>query len=129
MVSNRFYVYVHAEGDEVVYVGKGCGSRLLETRGRKEDHKQFMLSKYNEGDYSFATMLEYKLFEQDALNLESRLISYCRPKFNRTIKCRGDEPTKGLVISRLLKDLEWFEEKEKQEAKKAKKAENARKEF
>lgn len=115
MLKKRFYVYIHVDENEVVYVGKGCGSRLLETRGRQEDHKKFMLSKFNEGEYSFAVMLKHKLSEDEALNLESRLINYCRPRFNKQGKWREGKTLEGLVVSRLLDDLEWFEDKEKKE--------------
>ena len=76
-----FYVYLHKEGEEVVYVGKGKGDRAWSFGRGSKQHIEWMVDKAIEGT-QWVTLHSYGLEENDALSLESSLIKEYQPRFN-----------------------------------------------
>lgn len=76
------YVYKHVDDGEVVYVGKGTGDRawLCRAGGRRQSHKEWMMSKLP--DASFVRIVKAGLSSEAALALEASLIDKLKPKFN-----------------------------------------------
>ena len=83
-MSNHFYVYEHYDHDELVYVGKGQGGRIVSTtRQANKIHNEFIIERLNSGDLSFARFVTVGLTEQEALDLERDLIKKHQPRYNR----------------------------------------------
>jgi hypothetical protein len=85
-LGKNFYVYVHYDNDEtnIVYVGKGSGGRAWDTRSStrsNNEHMQWMNNKILNNE-SFVKIIETKVISSHALELESLILSYSKPKFN-----------------------------------------------
>lgn len=99
-MEQMFYVYIHKDGDEVVYVGKGTGGRVLTTTGRlNKKHLSFMMEKLNRGDISFAEITHAGLSELDALVIERHIIQEKQPRFNRRYTARQAQKAKDVAMN------------------------------
>ena len=80
-----YYVYLHLDQDEIVYVGKGTGDRAYRSGNRGSSvHSAFLNSKFNEGASDHVQIVEYGLTEKEALALEAELLKDSDYRFNRT---------------------------------------------
>lgn len=86
MNDNRFYVYGHYDGDELVYIGMGQKGRAFDCRSdssrQNNVHTNFMIEKLTDGDVSFVKFFETHLSKVEADSLEKKLIRQYDPKFN-----------------------------------------------
>lgn len=103
--KNDYYVYFHLDGEEIVYIGYGRGSRCCSSVGRKGGHAPFMDSKISAGDFSFIAIIENSLCKEDAVKLEERLIKETQPAFNKFFteswkNTNRDRGLKGAEVSK-----------------------------
>lgn len=78
-----YYVYAHVyDNREIIYIGKGKGGRAFAETGRKEVHKEFMLSHLTDGNFSFVVLLYKNLSESEALEIEAEMIRKYQPAYN-----------------------------------------------
>jgi len=88
---NKYYVYLHTEGDEVVYVGKGCGCRAYRvsygTSGSNTNqaHQAWKHEQLDAGllPHDWVSFEAIHLTEGEALAIEAELIKELKPRFNR----------------------------------------------
>lgn len=99
-MEKTFYVYQHKEGNEVVYVGKGQGGRIVATtRQTNSQHQQWMSNRLNRGDLLFAEFIATGLLEQEALLLEQQLIKQLQPRFNKRFTQRQHDKAKAIALA------------------------------
>jgi hypothetical protein len=86
MNDNRFYVYGHYDGNELVYVGMGQKGRAFDCRSdstrQSNEHTKFMVEKLTNGDVSFVQFFATHLSKLEADKIELSLIKEHDPKFN-----------------------------------------------
>jgi hypothetical protein len=78
------YVYCHFEGDEVVYVGAGCGGRAWQNNGnsrRNDEHKDWMDNKILDAE-DFVKVVHTRVSKEESKRLERELIEELQPKYN-----------------------------------------------
>ena len=86
----KYYVYLHIDGNEIVYVGKGIDGRAWSTCRNDPEHKKWMKEKLpNNITIKFEAL---NLTENKALYIEHQLIKNYNPKFNGKLgpKCKED---------------------------------------
>lgn len=83
-----YYVYIHYEGDKVMYVGKGSGGRAWDSRpttrgnnGGHNDHCGWMNNKILNRE-EFVKIVETRILSSEALKLEKVLKEIHNPIFN-----------------------------------------------
>ena len=79
----KYYVYIHYEDDNPVYIGMGGGGRAFNTASRKEEHKLWMLERLDNGDASFVSFEAVGLTKEEASIKEANLIRSLQPRYNR----------------------------------------------
>lgn len=99
MQTTKYYIYAHKDGADIIYIGKGCGGRIHDLN-RTAAHRDFMLSRQELGDFTYAEFLRTGLTEAQALELEASLIKEHKPEFNMKLK----RPPKG-SYQRVYPDL------------------------
>jgi len=78
------YVYLHLDGEEVVYVGSGTGGRAWSCKGtdrRNTEHKLWIENKILD-DRSFVKFKASRITKEEASILERSLIEKLQPKYN-----------------------------------------------
>jgi hypothetical protein len=83
-----YYVYVHYENGEILYVGKGSGGRAWDARpttrgnnGGHNDHCGWICEKIlSESD--FVKIVASRLLSSEALEIEELLKRMINPRFN-----------------------------------------------
>jgi len=77
---DRYYVYKHLEGEEIVYIGMGQNGRAWTTHPRQKKHKEWMKDK--EDPFEFVQCVRTRLSKKEAADLEYDLIQLHKPKYN-----------------------------------------------
>lgn len=99
-----YYVYLHYDGDEVVYVGRGTGGRCWDTHGtrRSEKHKNWMLKQL--------PFLKYEIVftstdKSETLKVENELTKKYSPRYDllQTNRTPLSEKERQNCISRINK--------------------------
>jgi len=93
-----YYIYIHYEGNEPVYVGMGAGGRAFTSAGRKEGHKEWMTKRLDKGDASFVSFELLGLSKKEATHKEADLIKTLQPRYNQffTESWKQNNKTRGL---------------------------------
>lgn len=117
MDDNRFYVYGHYDGEELVYVGMGQKGRAFDCRSdssrQSHPHTQFMVEKLTNGDTSFVKFFQTRMSREDADKLEKELIKQHDPKFNlahtsRKAVKKGEDSTRSVLTEDDVFVLKYF---------------------
>ena len=93
-----YYIYIHYDGDEPVYVGMGAGGRAFTTVGRKGGHKEWMTERLDKGNTSFVSFDSLGLSKNEAVIKEASLIRTLQPRYNRffTESWKENNRTRGM---------------------------------
>jgi hypothetical protein len=87
-MENKYYVYQHRDDNEnVVYVGKGSTGRAWDTKGRDEDHINWMCQQL---PFLNVFIVQSDMLEREAFWLENDLIKQLKPKFNKSFSKYGE---------------------------------------
>lgn len=75
-MEDKYYVYFHRrlDNNQVFYVGKGCGSRAWQTKGRRTEYWHNIVNKHGYKVEIFAN----NLTEEDSFKIEIEQIAYHR---------------------------------------------------
>ena len=111
-ISSRHYVYLHKDGEEVVYIGKGKRDRAYSyCSNRSPDHLEWMDSQL---PFLKVEIKHSNLTSEEASKLETKLIKELQPRFNiqGTPKMPKNGEKKWIVNGEPVTNLvEWAREK------------------
>lgn len=80
-MENKYYVYKHVDGNDIVYIGYGCHDRVCRSNSRSEPHAAWM-EKSMMNNVMFYEVTHSNLTKQEAQKVESEMIVKFEPKFN-----------------------------------------------
>tara|TARA_B110000977_G_scaffold184015_1_gene247245 strand:+ start:383 stop:844 length:462 start_codon:yes stop_codon:yes gene_type:complete len=79
----KYYVYKHTDKDKAVYIGMGSNGRAWQVNSRSANHSKFLVKCLHE-NISSIKIIKYFNNKSDAYRYEAELISYYKPKYNKT---------------------------------------------
>ena len=111
VAKDEFYVYVHYDGDELVYCGKGLDSRAWAFGGRHrtEEHSEFMKTRLFKGDSSFVKVLKTDLTKEEALEFEQFIIQEAGTlRFNIMMTEKHSSYLRSINSKSIAKTTKWI---------------------
>ncbi len=79
----KYYVYKHTDKDKILYVGMGSNGRAWQVNSRSTGHSKFLVKCLHK-NISSIKIIKYFNNKSDAYRYEAKLISYYKPKYNKT---------------------------------------------
>ncbi len=81
-MSDHYYVYIHHDRGQLLYVGKGMAGRAWDWKTRRAPHKEWLKRLSASGMTSNVSIVAAQLAEHASYELEAALIYGYRPTWN-----------------------------------------------